>query len=532
MKIKSIKLKNFKRFTDLSIEGLPETARLVVMIGPNGSGKSSVFDALLRLKILKEEHRALDSKFYYIKSGLLKGAAKEPEIEFHTPSPTTKQEWRKYAHVRSAYRNDLLTDRTLIRISPGVIDESRCYRSSNNDESVGLNYTRLLSQWIERSSTEGRPSETIGTLQSQIFGQLRDAIRKLFGDSQLVLDNLGDPVSGKVFQFDKGASRGLSYHHLSSGEKAVLDLLLDITVAKSEFNDTVFGIDEPEAHIHTKLQGPLLEELYNLIPDNSQLWIATHSVGMVRKAQDLWRAYPDSIVFLDFGGHDFDEPVTLTPVTPDPGFWARTYEVVLGDLAELVAPQQIVLCESKAQNRIKGFDAACYNQIFGDRYPDTRFISIGGREDVKKADTDLIPIIEAIARGVKILRLRDRDRATKQDMVNSAEKGIRILSRKYIDKYLIDNEVLTQLCVSEGKSDKVEEFLEAKDREIEKVMNDDKIHDKRRPIVQRIQEQAEQILELVHSGDTVESFMRDILAPRIQPGMKVYEELHEDIFGE
>ena len=46
MKIKSIHLKDFKRFTDLTIEGLPETAKLVVMIGSNGCGKSSVFDAL------------------------------------------------------------------------------------------------------------------------------------------------------------------------------------------------------------------------------------------------------------------------------------------------------------------------------------------------------------------------------------------------------------------------------------------------------------------------------------------------------
>ena len=88
------------------------------------------------------------------------------------------------------------------------------------------------------------------------------------------------------------------------------------------------------------------------------------------------------------------------------------------------------------------------------------------------------------------------------------------------------------MCVREGKSDKIQDFLEAKDREIEKVMKDDKIYDKRRPIVQRIQQQAEEILGLAHSGDTAESFMRDILAPLIQPGMKVYDELHEDIFGE
>ena len=86
--------------------------------------------------------------------------------------------------------------------------------------------------------------------------------------------------------------------------------------------------------------------------------------------------------------------------------------------------------------------------------------------------------------------------------------------------------------MSLGKSGKVKEFLDAKDKEIEKVNNDDKIHDKRRPIVQRIQQQADIILGLSHSGDTVESFMTDILALLIKPGMAVYDRLHDDIFGE
>lgn len=50
MKIKSIKLEGFRRFKDLTIKGLPNEARLVVMVGPNGSGKSSVFDALHRVR--------------------------------------------------------------------------------------------------------------------------------------------------------------------------------------------------------------------------------------------------------------------------------------------------------------------------------------------------------------------------------------------------------------------------------------------------------------------------------------------------
>ena len=47
MRIKSVRLKNYKRFTELAIADLPETARLVVLVGPNGTGKSSVFDSFL-----------------------------------------------------------------------------------------------------------------------------------------------------------------------------------------------------------------------------------------------------------------------------------------------------------------------------------------------------------------------------------------------------------------------------------------------------------------------------------------------------
>ena len=167
---------------------------------------------------------------------------------------------------------------------------------------------------MERSSASDQREKNVGDLQDEIFGGLRDAIDKLFRDPELILDSLGNPAEGRIFEFNKGTSQKFSYQNLSSGEKAALDLLLDITVVKVEFNDTVFCIDEPEAHIHTKLQGQLLKELYDLVPDKSQLWIATHSIGMVRKAQELWRDDPNSVVFLDFGKdnsgkeRDFDGP--------------------------------------------------------------------------------------------------------------------------------------------------------------------------------------------------------------------------------
>ena len=58
MRIKNIRLKNYKRFTELTIADVPATARLVVLVGPNGTGKSSVFDSfLLKASAAVNNHR-------------------------------------------------------------------------------------------------------------------------------------------------------------------------------------------------------------------------------------------------------------------------------------------------------------------------------------------------------------------------------------------------------------------------------------------------------------------------------------------
>ena len=560
MKIKLIKLENFKRFTDLIIKGLPETAKLVVMIGPNGCGKSSVFDGLnlyTYLGIRSDPAKISDNYCqiidYYVKSSKLRYGYSHyrhlnqtpaerinhyPSIlrlgysdhdvwdlayvEFHGGALIRPYEWNKRVHVRSAYRNYLLTHPHTIR-KDDPLKEHKLISLAENDEGIASNYWRLVSQWLERSSEIEEGDQNLPNLQNEILGELCNAIRKLFTNPQLVLKNLGYPTDGDLFQFDKGTSERFTYQNLASGEKAALDLLLDVIVTKTEDDETIICIDEPEAHIHTKLQGQLLEELYNLIPDTSQLWIATHSIGMVRKAQDLWREYPGSVVFLDFGGHDFDEPVTLTPVTPDPDFWARTYEVALGDLSELVITGQTVFCEGEA------FDEECYRNIFKGPYPEVCFVSLGGRGNVEKSVIAANLAIGKIAKSAKVIGIVDRDQATEGEIERNAKKGIRTLSRTSIESYLLDDEVLMKLCEDHGESDKVNDLLTAKQDALDK--HGLKSSDNLKRIVQEVHGAAQSVLKSAYLGNDKDSFMMDELAPRIQPGMTVYEELHEDIFG-
>ena len=298
MKIKLIKLKEFKRFTDLTIEGLPETAKLVVMIGPNGCGKSSVFDAL-KLKdflpnpagpeMIPDDRYQL--KEYYFKSGkgghrysyygslnqtpndrrgsyysAMSGNPLYPLdhdliVKFHDKELTVNRE--RIVHVRSAYRNYSVTQPPVIsRHDP--LQQYRLVRLMENDETLGLNCRYLASRWLERSSKIGGSDQNLTDLQNEVLGELRDAMRRLFTDPPLVLRSLGHPTDGDLFEFDKGTSERFTYQNLASGEKAALDLLLDVIVTKTENDETIICIDEPEAHIHTKLQGQLLEELYNL----------------------------------------------------------------------------------------------------------------------------------------------------------------------------------------------------------------------------------------------------------------------------
>src|ERR1039457_4770965 len=81
MKISKLQLKNFKRFTNLTIDNIPSETKLVLLIGSNGSGKSTVFDAFsfINNRIKRDIGLAEDYTDYYRKN---KKVASEVSIKF------------------------------------------------------------------------------------------------------------------------------------------------------------------------------------------------------------------------------------------------------------------------------------------------------------------------------------------------------------------------------------------------------------------------------------------------------------------
>jgi AAA domain, putative AbiEii toxin, Type IV TA system len=409
------------------------------------------------------------------------------------------------------------------------LDDRRLARLIDNDVSVGLNYSRLYGQALEDAFEREDEHTTIGQFRRNTFGEIQHYLHKIL--PELAIYSLGNPTKVQSFRFSKGISKQFNYKNLSGGEKAVFDLLLDYIVTRKEFDNTVFCIDEPEAHLNPKVHGKMLDVLLALTESKSQLWIATHSIGMLRRARDLYTENPNEVAFLDFET-DFDKEQLLRPIVPDRAFWQRSLKVALDDLAELVAPKQIIACESgkKGGEPGEGFDSEIYNRIFELEFPETSFVSIGSSTNMKGDRYLVVQAVAGLIDGVGVVRLIDRDGMTEQEIVDHEKQGYRVLRRRHIESYLLDDEVLELLCKSVSQSDRIEELLKAKEDAINASVANGHPADDMKSAAGRIADACRRILKLTNAGKATRGFMRDTIAPLIIPTTKVYQELKAAIF--
>ena len=283
--------------------------------------------------------------------------------------------------------------------------------------------------------------------------------------------------------------------------------------------------------MHSALQGRLLDEILKVLPDKCQLWIATHSVGMIRKAKELYENDPNKVAFLDFSDRDFDQPQTLYPIEPSRELWRKAFEVSLGELVSLIAPQKIFLCEGQKKilgaRRNPDFDSRCYNKIFAKEFPDAQFVSVGGCNDVESNAKMAKAILKECVSGVEIGTIFDCDDRSADEIAEVRRNGGIVLSLRDIENYLWDDEVLQKLCVDVSQSEQFASVKAKKDSLMTGVTPQDDI----KKITGPLYNEVKAILGLRQCGNNHETFARDTLAPLVTPDMAVYKHLRKDIFG-
>ena len=399
----------------------------------------------------------------------------------------------------------------------------------DNDSSVDDNYQRLVSRTIDKIFDTSNDTKHVKDIREEILGKIREAMLRLFPD--LLLTEIGLPTEKSEFYFEKGTTHQYGYEKLSGGEKAAFDLLLDMVIKSDFYDNTIFCIDEPETHIHTQLQAKLLRELFNIVEEPSQLWIATHSFGMLKEAKKLSEEYPGQVVFLNFDGYDFDEEVVIEPSECDSTIWNKMLEITLDDYATLLSPDKIVFCEGTTRGRKrKDFDARCYANIFRKKYPNTLFYSLGSCNDIEKDKNAIVEFISCLSPNAQIIRVIDRDDRSDEEVEELRQQGVKVLRYRNVEGYLLNEEVISKWCVASNYPDLREQALQIREQRISESIDRGNAQDDLKSAGNDIYTDLKKLFHLTRCGNNGESIMRDTISKLITEDMVVFEELEQDIF--
>ncbi|MCE0721842.1 AAA family ATPase [Legionella resiliens] len=429
MRIKSIKLDHFKRFSNLTISLGENPKKIIALVGPNGCGKSSIFDAI---EEKAKDFRGGSADHTYLYKGIYLGTSDAYDrnrcIQIETDRGNRFNKTEVY--FRSSYRFTPRISLNKISQLPGMEeDQRRPNTSSDLDNRLEENYARLIGQFF--SDVYGTEESGKGWAKKNI-DSLNSILERIL---EIRISNLGNPVENKgCLYFEKGKSKNFPYNNLSSGEKEAVDLLIDIFLKTKIFSETIFCIDEPELHLNTAIQKNLLIEIEKLVPDSCQLWIATHSIGFLNALQENLK---DKTQIIDMNECDFDESIKLTPIKPTRKNWQKIFKIALEDLTGLVAPKTIVYCEGKMRNSL---DEKILNEIFSE-YHDTLFISATNKSEAIKYAGVALTILNRAFDDVQIKVLVDRDDPT-INIPKESNVEVCKLKRNEFENYLFDKEIV------------------------------------------------------------------------------------------
>ncbi len=433
MKIKSLQLKNFKRFTDLTLQDIPENAKLVLLIGSNGSGKSSVFDAFEFLSGIAKNTST--SKLEYFQKVLEEDTTVILLTHDGEQIIRQNQVWQHNKTIKNGFYGRT-SFRQIPRLTRTRLGEERFDISSDTDRPISFierdnrfeNDLEKITGDILREVFSGNDIST-KDIKTKYIKRINDALDNIFpkeNGTKLKLVELLPPLDGKVAQilFDKGVST-VHYDILSAGEKEVFNILINLVARSEYYQDTIYFFDEIDLHLNTQLQYNFIKEIVeHWIPNNCQFWTASHSLGFIQYAKEI-----DHSAIFDFDDFDFDFSKVLFPIPKDN---PDIYEIAVNKeiLPLLFRDYKIFFVENK--------DRHIYSEL---NISNTLFVQENGKTGV----------YHKVKNG-RFAGIIDRDFLTDNDIneIENQYKSLKIIRFYSIENYLFHPDNLLEYYQNEN----------------------------------------------------------------------------------
>jgi AAA15 family ATPase/GTPase len=439
MRIKNLGLTNFKRFTDLKIDLDPDNSgeipKLVLLIGANGSGKSCIFDAFsLCSRYGFGQSVIFDGESYYYSKKLdNSNITINGETMFEIKGNNNHDFYNKIgsSHNKGLYK---FFGRTAFRYVPGVTklqlggsvsrENIKLYEEQKDvfDSNIDILFGSFLKAFGDQDLE----------VQRSYLSKINLALKNIFGSNSTSLryNSHNTPVqgvSGFNFIFAKGDSDSIDYYLLSAGEKMVFIILFDLYNNSEKLKDSIVYLDELDLHLNTSIQYSLLKEITeNWIPEDSQLWTASHSLGFI----DYARKYEKGVI-IDLDSLDFDSTQKLVPKQPEE---FDVYDIVFSDsnfLKEYTLNRAMKVAISEGEDRKYYGLAKIPNLVFTDEYKD------------KLNKVNVIKIVKSS----NLIGIIDRDFLTDLEIENLKKTNPTLFVTKYncIENYLYHPDNLAEL---------------------------------------------------------------------------------------
>jgi AAA15 family ATPase/GTPase len=391
VQIQYIHIKNFRSLQDVKLTGL---GNLVVIVGKNSSGKSNLLEALRiffgDFSVIGGNTAGLDEYYWFNKKtdNLI-----EFEINIRLSDEELKhvfaakrfQELQKYQEFSAMLDIKRNLNKAGAWETLSLVCSGACFIKDNKP--VGLNeiFEKLVTlkkppstaaaslspapqQQTEITEIINKISAMIGK-KFELINQIRDVQtplphrttlidskiqnalwaldqstksdeeekrQSIEGSFEKVTGKQLDPAQGQVYI--RRQQRRFPLYLEGGGIQASMQLVFSVKNEMGKFS--VFGIEEPEAHLHSELQRKLFDELKYLSKE-CQLFIATHSSTFVDRA-DLDTVWISRFVN---GETSFERVAELKEIVEELGikpsdvlFFANQILFVEGRSEEIVIP--------------------------------------------------------------------------------------------------------------------------------------------------------------------------------------------------